>query len=131
MGCRKKNSSKIYKNKKNTNEIIVHLKKHSSTPRKMRLIANLIRNMQAEKALYLLKYNNNKVSLDISKLLLSALSIWKYNNKNIDDIYIKSIFVNESRTIKRFRPVPQGKSNKIRKRNNNLTISISSKRKLI
>lgn len=117
--------------KENKNIISVCLRKHSSSPRKMRIIANLIRNKNIDIAFSILKYSNHKVAYDINKLLSSALSNWelKYKDKNINlsNLYIKTIFVNSGRTIKRFRPAPQGKCNKIRKKFNHLTISITNR----
>lgn len=111
--------------------VSVSLRNHSSSPRKMRLIANIIRNKSINYALSILKYNKNKVSSIIHKTLCSALSNWQIKNqdKDIEDsnLYIRSINVNSARTLKSIRPAPQGKWNRIRKKFNHLMINISSR----
>lgn len=130
MGDNKKNilSEKV----KNIDEdVSVSLRHHSSSPRKMRLIANIIRNKNINYALSILKFNKNKVSNVIHKTLCSALSNWQLKNqdKDIEDskLYIRNIFVNHARTLKSIRPAPQGKWNRIRKKFNHLIINISSR----
>lgn len=112
-------------------DISILLRNHSSSPRKMRLIANIIRNKDINFALSILKYNKNKVSSIIHKTLCSALSNWQLKNKDKDiedsNLYIKNIIVNSARMLKTIRPAPQGKWNRIRKKFNHLMINISSR----
>lgn len=117
---------------KNKNEdFSISLRNNSSSPRKMRLVANIIRNKNINYALSILKFNKNKVSNIIHKTLCSALSNWQLKNKNKDiedsNFYIKNIIVNNGRMLKSIRPAPQGKWNRIRKKFNHLIINISSR----
>lgn len=119
------------KNINSKESVTVSLRNHSSSPRKMRLIANIIRNKNINYALSILKYNKNKVSSIIHKTLCSALSNWQLKNKDKDieesNLYVRSINVNNARTLKSIRPAPQGKWNRIRKKFNHLIINISSR----
>jgi len=102
-----------------------------TSPRKMRLVADLIRGKDVEKALYELKFNPKEASLRLEKLLESAIHNWEGKNegKKFEDnqLYIKEIYVDSSRMLKRLRPAPQGRAHRIRKRSNHVTIIIDSK----
>lgn len=117
--------------KENKKDLYISLQNHSSSPRKMRLIANMIRNKNINFALSILKFTKNHVANIIYKLLCSGLSTWQLQNQNQDiedaNLYIKRIMVNNGRVVKSIRPAPQGKWNKIRKRFNHLIINISSR----
>lgn len=117
--------------KQDQKDLYVYLKNHSSSPRKMRLIANMIRDKNINYALSILKFTKNHVASIIYKTLCSALSTWQFKNQNQDiedaNLYIKNIMVNNGRILKSIRPAPQGKWNKIRKRFNHLIINISSR----
>ncbi|WGH27325.1 MAG: 50S ribosomal protein L22 [Candidatus Bostrichicola ureolyticus] len=96
------------------------------SPRKMRLMANNIRNLSVNNALNILKYSKQKSSIFLKKLLLSALSNWKIKNKNIEKpLYIKEIIVNKARTLKRLRIASKGRANQIKKKYNNVKIIIN------
>ena len=112
-------------------EAIAKLKNVPTSPRKMRLVAGLIRGKSVNRALGLLKFEANSGAEKIEKLLLSALSNWQQANTEgrIEDsnLYIKEIFVDEGKMLKRLRPAPQGRGHRIRKRSNHVTIIIDSK----
>lgn len=135
MGARKRISSNKNKNLKNKFDIWVSLKNHSSSPRKIRLIANIIKGNSIDKALSNLKYIKNHASVAVSKLLLSGISNWQLKNKNYDiedyNLYVKNIMVNNGKTLKRFRAAPQGRGHKIKKRFNHLIINISNKNNVV
>jgi len=95
--------------------------------RKIRIVANLIRNMDVIKALSVLKYNNRrKICIILSKILLSTISNWKNKNKNSNeyDLYIKEIKVDGARIIKRIQPAPQGRSHRIKKHSSHINITL-------
>ncbi len=112
-------------------EAVARLRNYPTSPRKMRLLADLVRGMDAEKALYILKYNPKHSSVPMEKLLLSAIDNWKQKNEGakVEDasLYVKTIFVDGARVLKRMRPAPQGRGYRIRKRSNHVTIVVDSK----
>ena len=111
-------------------EAIAKLNNVPTSPRKMRLIADLIRGMGVDLALNTLKFDSKVGSKRLEKLLLSAISNWQEKNKEekIEDaeLYIKEIYVNGGKMIKRLRPAPQGRAHRIRKRSNHVTIVLDS-----
>ena len=111
-------------------EAIAKLNNVPTSPRKMRLIADLIRGMGVDLALNTLKFDSKIGSKKLEKLLLSAISNWQEKNKDKkiedSDLFIKEIFVNGGRMIKRLRPARQGRAHRIRKRSNHVTIVIDS-----
>ena len=111
-------------------EAIAKLTNVPTSPRKMRLIADLIRGMGVDLALNTLKFDSKIGSKRLEKLLLSAISNWQEKNKDKkiedSDLFIKEIFVNGGRMIKRLRPAPQGRAHRIRKRSNHVTIVVDS-----
>jgi len=112
-------------------EAVAKLKNVPSSPRKMRLVAGLVRGLNVTKALALLKFEANSGAEKIEKLLLSALSNWQQKNEDarIEDsnLYIKEIKVDEGKMLKRLRPAPQGRGHRIRKRSNHVTLIIDSR----
>jgi large subunit ribosomal protein L22 len=112
-------------------EALAKLKNVPTSPRKMRLVADMVRGKQVNMALGLLKFEANSGAEKIEKLLLSALSNWQAKNEDarVEDsnLYIKAIFVDEGRTLKRLRPAPQGRGHRIRKRSNHITLIIDAK----
>jgi large subunit ribosomal protein L22 len=111
-------------------EAVAKLKNVPTSPRKMRLVANLVRGKSVNKALSLLKFEANAGAEKIEKLLLSALSNWQQKNEDarLEDanLFIKEIFVDEGKMLKRLRPAPQGRGHRIRKRSNHVTLVIDS-----
>ena len=102
-----------------------------TSPRKMRLIADLIRGMNADKALAELKLNPKEASGRLEKLLLSALANWEAKNegKRMDEanLYVSEITVDGGRMLKRVQPAPQGRAHRIRKRSNHVTLVVDSR----
>ena len=102
-----------------------------TSPRKMRLIADLIRGMDADKALAELKLNPKEASGRMEKLLLSALANWEAKNegKRIDkeNLYISEVKVDSGRMLKRIQPAPEGRAHRIRKRSNHVTLVVDSR----
>ena len=102
-----------------------------TSPRKMRLIADLIRGMDAEKALSQLKLNPKEASGRMEKLLLSALANWEVKNegKRMDEsnLYVSEVKVDSGRMLKRVQPAPQGRAHRIRKRSNHVTLVVNSR----
>ncbi len=104
-----------------------------TSPRKMRLMADLIRGMEVNHALDVLKYSKKDTSIRLEKLLKSAIANWEVKNegekKELEsgNVHITQIFVNEGRTLKRIQPAPQGRAHRIRKRSNHVTIIVGTK----
>lgn len=111
-------------------EAVAKLNNVPTSPRKMRLVANLIRGKSVSRALGLLKFEANSGAPRLEKLLLSALANWQQANEDsrIEDanLYIKEIFVDGGKMLKRLRPAPQGRGYRIRKRSNHVTLIIDS-----
>jgi large subunit ribosomal protein L22 len=113
-----------------TGPVVAKLINVPTSPRKMRLVADLIRGERVNKALNILKYEPKNGSPKLEKLLLSAIANW--GNKNQDakleeaDLFVKQIFVGGGRQLKRLRPAPQGRAHRIRKRSNHVTLIIAS-----
>ena len=102
-----------------------------TSPRKMRLIADLIRGMDADRALAELRLNPKEASERMEKLLLSALANWEAKNegKRMDDnnLFVSEVKVDSGRMLKRVQPAPQGRAHRIRKRSNHVTLVVDSK----
>ena len=107
-------------------EAVAKLRNYPTSPRKMRLLADLIRGMKVEKALAVLEHNPKHPAVPMRKLVLSAISNWKQKNEGGDEgqLVVKTIMVDGARTIKRMRPAPQGRGYKIRKRSNHVTVIV-------
>lgn len=107
-----------------------YLKDVPTSPRKMRLVADMIRGTRVNHALNLLKYEAKYSSQKLEKLLLSAISNWSVKNADQKleeaDLFIKEIFVDGGRQLKRLRPAPQGRAHRIRKRSNHVTLVVDS-----
>ena len=110
-------------------EAVAKLRNYPTSPRKMRLLADLIRGMQVEKALAVLEHNAKDPAVPMRKLVLSAISNWKQKNEGGDEgsLYVKTIFVDGARTLKRMRPAPQGRGYRVRKRSNHVTVIVDAK----
>src|SRR6476661_6988050 len=107
-------------------EAVAKLRNYPTSPRKMRLLADLIRGMQVEKALAVLEHNPKHPAVPMRKLVLSAISNWKQKNEGGDEgqLVVKTIFVDGARTLKRMRPAPQGRGYRVRKRSNHVTVIV-------
>ena len=132
MGARKRIKADSMKEARK-NIAFAKLNNCPTSPRKMRLIADLIRGMDAEKALSELKHNPKEASIRMEKLLLSALANWEAKNdgKNMDEsnLYVSEVKVDSGRMLKRIQPAPQGRAHRIRKRSNHVTIVVDSREK--
>ena len=132
MGSRKRISSEAIKERKK-NIAIAKLNNCPTSPRKMRLVADLVRGMSVNQALAQLKLSPKEASTRVEKLLLSALANWETKNEgqNIDDVnlYISEIKVDSGRMLKRIQPAPQGRAHRIRKRSNHVTLVVDSRLK--
>lgn len=112
-------------------EAVAKLKNVPTSPRKMRVVADLIRGERVVKALSILKFEPKVGAAKLEKLILSAISNWQLANEDAKieeaDLYIKTIAVDSGRMLKRLRPAPQGRAHRIRKRSNHVTMVIDSR----
>ena len=111
-------------------EAVAKLNNCPTSPRKMRLVVDLIRGEQVERALYILRYTNKEAALRVEKLLLSAIKNWESKNEGQrpedSKLYVKTATVDGGRQLKRLRPAPQGRGYRIRKRSNHATLIVDS-----
>jgi len=109
-------------------EAVAKLNNYPTSPRKMRLLADLIRGMKVEKALAILDHNPKHPAVPLRKLVVSAISNWKQKNEGADEsgLVVKTIFVDGARVIKRMRPAPQGRGYRVRKRSNHVTVIVDT-----
>ena len=129
MGARKRNRAEAIKEAKKSKYYAV-LKNCPTSPRKMRLVADLIRGVEVKHALDILKFNPKEASKRLEKLLLSAIANWESKNEGVRmeeaGLFVKEIFVDSARVLKRLRPAPQGRAHRIRKRSNHVTVVLES-----
>ena len=130
MGVRKKQMAERIKAEKKQ-IAFAKLNNCPTSPRKMRIVADLVRGVQAEKALAILRFNQKEASRRLEKLLLSALANWQAKNEDANvedaDLFVKEIRVDSGTMLKRLRPAPQGRAHRIRKRSNHVTLVLGSK----
>lgn len=129
MGNRKKASADARKEAKQS-LYFASLTNVTSSPRKMRLVADMVRGMEVNKALAVLRYSNKRASDPVGRTLKSAITNWEEKNERHADegeLYISKIFVDEAPTLKRMRARAQGRGNRIRKRRSNLTIYVDAR----
>ena len=102
-----------------------------TSPRKMRLVADIIRGKNVYDALNILKFSSKEASRRLEKLLLSAINNWEQKNEgeraDDADLYVKSINVDSARMLKRIQPAPQGRAHRVRKRSNHVTLIVDNK----
>jgi large subunit ribosomal protein L22 len=110
-------------------EAVAKLNNYPTSPRKMRLLVDLIRGMEVEKALAVLEHNPKHPAVPLRKLVLSAINNWKQKNEAGDEstLVVKTIMVDAARVIKRMRPAPQGRGYRVRKRSNHVTVIVDTK----
>ena len=129
MGSRKRNRAEKLKEER-TNKYMAVLKNCPTSPRKMRLVVDMVRGEDVNKALDMLKYSPKEASRKVEKLLLSAIANWQNKNEGVrvedSNVFIKEIFVDSGRILKRIRPAPQGRAHRIRKRSNHVTMILDS-----
>ncbi|MBM3418484.1 MAG: 50S ribosomal protein L22 [Bacteroidetes bacterium] len=127
MGARKRlTAEKIKENKKSL--AIAKLNDSPISPRKMRLLADLIRGVEVNKALNILHFNGKEASISMEKLLRSAIANWEQKNEGSDIsqevLVVRSVEVGGGTIMKRIQPAPQGRAHRIRKRSNHVTIIV-------
>ncbi len=133
MGARKRiRANQIKEGRKQKSYAI--LRNCPSSPVKMRLVADLIRGVEVDRALDILKYSSKVASRDIEKLLLSAISNWQAKNESLRmedaNLFVSEIYVDSARALKRIKPAPQGRAYRVRKRSNHVTLVVDSKNKI-
>ena len=129
MGVRKKlRADRLKEERKST--YVAKLNGCPTSPRKMRLVADLIRGVEVEKALAILKFNQKEASVNLEKLMLSAIANWQAKNEdaNIEDagLFVQEIYVDSASSLKRLRTAPQGRAHRIRKRSNHVTLVLGT-----
>ncbi|MDR6301343.1 50S ribosomal protein L22 [Mesonia maritima] len=130
MGVRKRERAEQIKEAKKQ-IAFAKLNNCPTSPRKMRLVADLVRGEGVEKALQILKFSSKEASGRLEKLLLSAIANWQMKNEDASveeaELFIKEIRVDGGSMLKRLRPAPQGRAHRIRKRSNHVTLVLDSK----
>ncbi|HXK75440.1 MAG TPA: 50S ribosomal protein L22 [Bacteroidaceae bacterium] len=128
MGARKKIAADNRKEALKTQYFAI-LRNVPTSPRKMRLVADMVRGMEVNKALAVLKYSSKEASARVEKLLRSAIANWETKNERKaeeGELYISKIFVDSAMMLKRMRTAPQGRGYRIRKRSNHVTLFVDS-----
>lgn len=130
MGVRKRKSAEARK-EANKSAYFAKLIDVPTSPRKMRIVADLVRNKDVEQALAILKHSPKEASGRLYKLLKSAIANWEAKNEGLRmedaQLYVKEIFVDSARQLKRIRTAPQGRAHRIRKRSNHVTLFVDSR----
>lgn len=129
MGVRKHNSANARKEALKS-VYFAKLRNVPTSPRKMRLVVDMVRGMEVNRALGVLKFSSKEASARVEKLLRSAIANWEQKNGRKADegeLFITKIFVDCGPTLKRMRPAPQGRGYRIRKRSNHVTLFVGSK----
>lgn len=134
MGARKHNTAERRKEARKT-QYMARLNNCPTSPRKMRLVADLVRGKNVELAVNILKYTEKEAAGRLYKLVISAVSNWQKKNEGVrleeSNLFIKSIMVDSARQLKRIRPAPQGRAHRIRKRSNHVTVVLDSRNKTV
>lgn len=129
MGIRKREMANAIKEAK-TQLAFAKLNNCPTSPRKMRLVADLVRGQKIDRALNILRFSTKEASRKLEKLLLSAINNWEQKNDgaSLEDagLFVKEIRVDGGAMLKRLRPAPQGRAHRIRKRSNHVTIVLGS-----
>lgn len=130
MGARKRISAGIRKEAAKVRTQAV-LRNVPTSPRKMRLVTELIRGQEVNKALDILKFSTKEASRRVEKLLLSAIANWQAKNEGQrleeSNLFVKEVKVDGGKILRRIRPAPQGRAYRIRKRSNHITLVLGSK----
>ena len=112
-------------------EAVARLRNYPTSPRKMRLLADLVRGLDVENALNTLKFSTKHPSVALEKLLMSAVANWRVKNEGVDvagaNLYVNTIMFDGGRLLMRMRPAPQGRAYRVRKRSNHVTIVVDSR----
>lgn len=130
MGARKHNTAELNKEAKQK-LYFAKLNNCPSSPRKMRLVAELIRGKNVELALNILQHTPNYAAEKLFKLLKSAIANWQQKNEGVrmedSHLFVQQVMVDEGRMLKRVQPAPQGRAHRVRKRSNHVTVIIDSR----
>ena len=130
MGARKRQRAEAIKEARKS-LAIAKLNNCPTSPRKMRLVADMVRGMDVEKAMFILRHSGKEASQRLEKLILSATHNWAEKNEdaNMDEagLYVKEISVDGGRMLKRIQPAPQGRAHRVRKRSNHVTVILGSR----
>ena len=129
MGARKRISAEARKEAQKTKYFAI-LRNVPTSPRKMRLVVDMVRGMEVFRALGILKFSNKEAAAKVEKLLRSAVANWEQKNERkaeAGELCISSICVDGATTLKRMRPAPQGRGYRVRKRSNHVTLFVDSK----
>lgn len=129
MGKRKHLAAEKAKEARRT-QYFAKLSNVPSSPRKMRLVVDMIRGMEVNRALGTLRFSNKVASKDVEKVLRSAIANWEQKNERkaeAGELFVSKVFVDEGATMKRLRPAPQGRGYRIRKRSNHITLFVDTK----
>jgi len=129
MGARKRiRANQIKESKKE--QYFAILRNCPTSPRKMRLVADMVRGMEVNRALDVLKFSSKEASGRMEKLLMSAISNWQLKNEGVrveeSKLVVKEVFVDQGRTLKRVQPAPQGRAHRIKKRSNHVTLVLDN-----
>lgn len=111
-------------------QAVAKLNNNPTSTRKTRLVVDLIRGLEVNKALGILKFTKKESAVKIEKLLLSAINNWEQKNELSPEdygLFVKEIWVDGGKMLKRFQPAPQGRAHRIRKRSNHITVIVDSK----
>ena len=134
MGARKRNRAEQLK-EANKSKYFAKLNNCPTSPRKMRLVADLVRGMDVMSALSVLEHSPKEAAIRVHKLLRSAIANWQAKNEGVrieeSDLFIKEIHVDSARMLKRIRTAPQGRAHRIRKRSNHVTLILGSKTEML
>lgn len=129
MGTRKRNRANQLKEEKR-NKYYATLRNCPTSPRKMRLVTDMIKGVEVNKALDMLRYSPKEATRRLEKLLLSAIANWQAKNEGArieeSQLFVKEAYVDVSRTLKRIQPAPQGRAHRIKKRSNHVTVVLDS-----
>jgi large subunit ribosomal protein L22 len=128
MGKRKKESAEVLKEARKS-EYFAKLRNVPTSPRKMRLVVDMIRGQEVFKALGILKFSNKEAARRVEKLLRSAIANWEQKNDRKaeqGELKVSTVFVDCAPMLKRLRPAPQGRGYRIRKRSNHVTLFVDS-----
>ena len=129
MGARKRiRANQIKESKKE--QYFAMLNNCPTSPRKMRLVADMVRGMEVNRALDMLKYSSKEASNRLEKLLLSAIANWQAKNEGVriedSKLIVKDVHVDSGRVLKRIQPAPQGRAHRIKKRSNHVTMVLDN-----
>jgi large subunit ribosomal protein L22 len=131
MGARKRNTAELRKEATKSRYQAV-LKNCPTSPRKMRLVTDLISGMEVNKALDVLKFSHQEASRRMEKLLLSAIANWQSKNEGVrveeSNLFVKLVHVDSGRSLKRLQTAPQGRAYRIKKRSNHVTLVLDSQK---